>query len=353
LSRFLPTNVATLLLFAGVSACDALIGIQELSAPNDGGGGAGAGAQCEVPQDCPKTSDPCTVRACTADKQCEIRELQDGPSNDEEPNDCRSDRCEGGVATSQPDPTDLVVDANPCTLEECTMDGPTQSNAAPGTACPLGNGMGVCHADATCVQCLEDGDCTGADKCSQNECVPIACTDRVKNGLETDVDCGGPICAGCIAGKTCDDDADCLSSVCGDDLKCKAPTCTDDTLNGDETDVDCGGGCPDGCAVGKTCLQGMDCEDLVCGDCDGGCVCLAPSCDDGLQNGDEIDVDCGPDCTKTCAVGSMCLENDWCVSESCVNDVCAAPTCEDGIFNGNEEDIDCGGDCPDACPMGG
>jgi hypothetical protein len=157
LSRFLPTNVATLLLFAGVSACDALIGIQELSAPNDGGGGAGAGAQCEVPQDCPKTSDPCTVRACTADKQCEIRELQDGPSNDEEPNDCRSDRCEGGVATSQPDPTDLVVDANPCTLEECTMDGPTQSNAAPGTACPLGNGMGVCHADATCVQCLEDG----------------------------------------------------------------------------------------------------------------------------------------------------------------------------------------------------
>lgn len=28
----------------------------------------------------------------------------------------------------------------------------------------------------------------------------------------------------------------------------------------------------------------------------------------------------------------------------------AAPTCDDGIMNGDEEGIDCGGSCPDACP---
>jgi len=51
-----------------------------------------------------------------------------------------------------------------------------------------------------------------------------------------------------------------------------------------------------------------------------------PTCDDGLQNGNETGVDCGgPDCP-------------------------ACPTCFDGIENGQELDVDCGGpDCP-ACP---
>lgn len=47
-----------------------------------------------------------------------------------------------------------------------------------------------------------------------------------------------------------------------------------------------------------------------------------PTCNDGIQNGDEEGVDCG---------GSFC---DPCVSE---------PTCDDGIQNGDEEGIDCGG----------
>jgi hypothetical protein len=346
-----PELLSTLLVTVGLYGCDALIGIQELTVQN-GGGGAGAGTtQCELPQDCPKTTDPCTVRACTADKQCEIRELPDGPSNDEEPNDCSSDRCEGGVAVSAPDPTDIEADANPCTLEACTMDGPTQSVATPGTACPFGNGEGVCRDDGVCVRCIGDGDCMGTDKCSQNECVPVACSDGIANGQETDVDCGGPVCAPCIAGKSCDNDDDCLSSVCGEDDKCKAPTCTDDTLNGGETDVDCGGGCPL-CDNGKVCVDGEDCLSLVCG-CDPECSCLAPTCEDGVTNGEEIDIDCGPNCANTCEDGLMCEENDWCVSENCVNGVCAAPTCEDGIFNGNEDGIDCGGDCPDPCPPAG
>jgi len=43
-------------------------------------------------------------------------------------------------------------------------------------------------------------------------------------------------------------------------------------------------------------------------------------CDDGIQNGDEIDIDCGGTC-----------------------DPC--PTCDDGIMNQNEIAIDCGGEC--------
>lgn len=74
------------------------------------------------------------------------------------------------------------------------------------------------------------------------------------------------------------------------------PTCDDGVQNGNETGIDCGGDC-DAC----------------------------PTCDDGIQNGNETDVDCGGDCD-------------------------ACPTCDDGIQNGNETGVDCGGDC---APCGG
>ena len=48
-----------------------------------------------------------------------------------------------------------------------------------------------------------------------------------------------------------------------------------------------------------------------------------PTCDDGIQNGDETGVDCGGSC-KPCTVD---------------------PTCDDGIQNGDETGVDCGGSC--------
>lgn len=43
---------------------------------------------------------------------------------------------------------------------------------------------------------------------------PGSCTDAVKNGTETDVDCGGT-CAPCAVGKACLVDQDCVGTVCG------------------------------------------------------------------------------------------------------------------------------------------
>lgn len=39
----------------------------------------------------------------------------------------------------------------------------------------------------------------------------------------------------------------------------QTPTCVDHIKNGDETDVDCGSNCPD-CVAGKYCEVGGDCE---------------------------------------------------------------------------------------------
>jgi len=47
------------------------------------------------------------------------------------------------------------------------------------------------------------------------------CMDRIKNGAETDVDCGGPECSRCADGKMCSSDNDCQSGNCGAAGKCR------------------------------------------------------------------------------------------------------------------------------------
>jgi len=44
--------------------------------------------------------------------------------------------------------------------------------------------------------------------------VAPTCTDKVKNGAETDVDCGGGTCSKCATGKKCVKAADCLGNNC-------------------------------------------------------------------------------------------------------------------------------------------
>ncbi len=92
-----------------------------------------------------------------------------------------------------------------------------------------------------------------------------SCTDGVKNGSETGVDCGGscPACA----------------------------TCTDRIKNGSETGVDCGGSCP-ACA---TCTDRIKNGNETGVDCGGSCP-ACPSCTDGIKNGSETGIDCGGSC---------------------------------------------------------
>jgi hypothetical protein len=69
------------------------------------------------------------------------------------------------------------------------------------------------------------------------------------------------------------------------------------------------------------------------------------SCDDGIHNGEETDIDCGGDACAACMTGASCERHDDCTSGTCLAGVCGATSCEDGIRNGDETDIDCGGAC--------
>lgn len=87
------------------------------------------------------------------------------------------------------------------------------------------------------------------------------CHDRIVDGGETDIDCGGT-CGGCSAARACRVSADCQSQAC-DAGACRAPTCSDGVRDGFESDVDCGAACAT-CATGQRCAVDGDCASGAC-----------------------------------------------------------------------------------------
>lgn len=128
--------------------------------------------------------------------------------------------------------------------------------------------------------------------CKSTQAIPPNCLDQVRNGDESDVDCGGAVCPGCVPGRLCQRAEDCLSRVCGSDGRCVAERCDDQVRNGSESDIDCGGPNCHPCAAGMKCAGYNDCQSQICAD--GGCVMA--SCRDGVKNGDEMGLDCGGSC---------------------------------------------------------
>lgn len=96
---------------------------------------------------------------------------------------------------------------------------------------------------------------------------PVAdgCSDGRRTGSESDVDCGGACTARCDLGRSCTSGADCASTLCHETARlCVASTCEDGVVNGRETDVDCGGPTCARCSLGRTCDADADCGAQGC-----------------------------------------------------------------------------------------
>jgi hypothetical protein len=115
------------------------------------------------------------------------------------------------------------------------------------------------------------------------------------------------------------------------------PLCSDGLQNGDESDVDCGGSCPGKCLAGQQCVEDADCETVVCEQE----KCVPDGCMDETKNEDESDVDCGGSCPP-CDPGEMCNDAADCKGGECENKVCQE-SCTDGVLNNGETGTDCGG----------
>lgn len=165
------------------------------------------------------------------------------------------------------------------------------------------------------------------------------CNDGKKDALDTDIDCGGQNpadgsswCVPCAAGKACLTGKDCQSQMCVNQV-CQPSTCSDRIKNGIESDIDCGGGeiaknldagildadiCPP-CEVGGTCRGALDCQSQICANS----TCSPSLCNDGRKDAAETDTDCGGPVCSPCATGRACIKGTDCMSTLCVNNVCA------------------------------
>lgn len=220
------------------------------------------------------------------------------------------------------------------------------------------------------------------------------CFDAVLNGDETDIDCGGNVCAPCQQGFACLTSSDCLSNICESNICApSSDTCSNNTQDGDETDIDCGGSCP-GCDLSFMCSNNSDCLSNFCDT--GFCGESGGTCSNSTRDGDETDVDCGGSCggcdiglacidhadcssnycdTGFCGDSSICTQTDYFWDESsnplgpnlcssdcecdgartCPGGTCsgvARDTCANSTRDGNETDIDCGGSDCGPCPDG-
>ncbi len=259
--------------------------------------------------------------------------------------------------------------------EACRIATDCNSGACVASRCRgLHCSNGVRDGDETAVDCggatcgaCPGATCTEASTCQSGTCGgnqtcgAATCADGLHNGNEAGVDCGGACAAAHNGAKTCDNgtpcavDGDCNSGVCSSVCAPPASHCASTTKDADETGVDCGGAeCPR-CADGQPCSGANDCVSAVCG---GGNTCQTAGCSDGVKNGDETGVDCGGACVlsanggKTCDVGSPCGDADDCSSGTC-NVTCqpATPHCANGVADVDEAGIDCGGVC--ALPVNG
>jgi hypothetical protein len=177
------------------------------------------------------------------------------------------------------------------------------------------------------------------------EGTPACRIDGARNGLETDVDCGGP-CAPCVDGARCQEHEDCASNSCyvpcsGEDCdgveRCAVADCDDDRLNGAETDVDCGsanGECPR-CIGEERCLVDLDCASSASMD---GPVCVDGRC---------LSLCCNYDCPDSCCTDG---EEDCCAA-SCgpeqLGEACNGETlfCEEPLDCFYETDVAEFGEC--------
>lgn len=113
--------------------------------------------------------------------------------------------------------------------------------------------------DASAQQTYGDGGKEGgADGGDGGIEYPKSCSNTIRDGKETDVDCGGSECSKCFDGKTCVADTDCAGGSCVN-KQCVTPACTDGVTNGGESDVDCGGNTCARCTTGKKCSANGDC----------------------------------------------------------------------------------------------
>jgi len=260
--------------------------------------------------------------------------------------------CSDGIQNGNETGIDCGGSCSPCQQQTPTCADGVQNGDETGIDC--GGSCAPCEQaqTPTCADGVQNGDETGID-CG-GACAPCqeqtpTCEDRLQNGDETGVDCGGS-CAPCFVcplpeGLSVDNFARGRVTLNWNPVEGATLYYIQIRLEGASNwydfrtrntaqtirglarranyewrlATDCAG-VPS--AWTEICTFNSD--DPATGNC-GNVTAPTPTCEDGVQNGDEEGIDCGGTCAP-------------CAQEP-------TATCEDGVQNGDETGIDCGGSC--------
>ncbi len=215
---------------------------------------------------------------------------------------CSSGECDGAC---DPGFADCNDDKRTDGCEIATSNDPANCGACAQT----------CQAPQNAIALCVGGQCSAA-------CVGsyVDCNMTMNDGCETDIATSVTSCGAC--GQSCSTNhvavvdctqGDCSSSCAPGFADCNEDKRTDGCETATSADMRNCGACGVVCrgTVGRGCVDG---------------ACL-PTCDDGLENQGEGDIDCGGPCLR-CDVGRMCTSDHDCRSGSCKAGVCAAIVCE-------------------------
>ncbi|MDC0746893.1 hypothetical protein [Polyangium mundeleinium] len=280
---------------------------------------------CTSPDQCGESAD-CAPYACNSGV-CNLTFTPSGtPVPAQVPGDCQQIQCDGnGEEMSANDDSDVPSTA--CQLSSCVGGTPTSMPAAQGTPCSVGNGKS-CDGEGNCVECNTDADCGVAGiHCDPKSNTCFSCTDGIRNGDESDSDCGGNRCPKCTQGKSCNTGGDCTTANCADGACCSSPCsgpclacdlpgfvgeCNPIEKYGEDSSYGNGMSCLNAaglaCSAAASCLQALNTNCASNGDC------ASLRCADPDNNGQ-----------KTCVKGpgDPCNQPVECFNNTCTNGVCA------------------------------
>lgn len=360
--------------------------------------GMGACDQCRTDGECVGATTDCQHPSCSTGA-CTTTNVAAGTATMTDPPqiaaDCQTIECDGmGGTKTVPDEADVPFTGTVCLTGVCTNGTPSKTinvglmcagTAANPELCDAKGACG-CQSNADCVlpQTCSGGGTTLVCGCTPLTCAretppatcgtvsdgcggQLPCNDGVKDGSETDVDCGGGTtmtssCTNlCAQGKQCNASSDCANGLtCADGVCCNTAcgssceACTA-AKKGQGADGVCGAvlaGRPD--PKGQCTSQPAS----TCGDeggqCNGaggcavwasGTVCQAASCAGPTAIAADTcvagactapvpaSINCAPyecvagTCTKTCNVDTDCA--------SAVTDYCNAHVCTARLTNGS------------------
>jgi len=174
----------------------------------------------------------------------------------------------------------------------------------------LGTPISVIKTSVFCAVVFDNNKNNDSEKQTLEVTYPINCLNKIKDGDESGIDCGGK-CQKCLLNETCRLDSDCALTNCVLGV-CANPACTDKKKNGFESGIDCGGINCLKCEFGGICLEDNDCSSKNCA----AGKCAVANCTDNKKDGSETDVDCGGNCNK-CTRGKSCEKSTDCTTNYC------------------------------------